>query len=187
MGFHGCTKTTYEKVLNQLEVLKPSDNSYDWLGHGTYFWENNYERAKEWSISKYGDEGRVLGAIIDLGYCLNLTDYGSTEILREAYRFLEFEINISGKRMPENKKGRSENDVLLRDLDCAVIQEVHVLNEKANRDSYDSVRGVFTEGKVIYPGSALVEKTHIQICVVNPNCIKGYFAPIDLNSSYRIP
>ncbi len=36
LGFHGCTKTTYEKVLNQLEALKPSDNSYDWLGHGTY-------------------------------------------------------------------------------------------------------------------------------------------------------
>lgn len=34
---------------------------------------------------------------------------------------------------------------------------------------------MFTEGKPLYPGAGFHEKSHIQICVRNPNCIKGYF------------
>lgn len=52
---------------------------------------------------------------------------------------------------------------------------------------YDSVRGVFEEGLEPYPGSAFKEKTHIQVCVRNPNCIKGYFAPILPNKKYPLP
>ena len=51
----------------------------------------------------------------------------------------------------------------------------------------DSVRGVFVEGKSVYPGAGIPEKTHIQICIVNPNCIKGYFAPMIPDEDYRIP
>lgn len=52
---------------------------------------------------------------------------------------------------------------------------------------YDSVRGVFPEGGEVYPGSGFVDKTHIQICIVNPNCIKGYFNPIPYNKKYAMP
>ena len=45
LGFHGCDKSTYEKVLKNYENLKASDNTYDWLGNGIYFWENSYQRA----------------------------------------------------------------------------------------------------------------------------------------------
>lgn len=31
------------------------------------------------------------------------------------------------------------------------------------------------------------EKTHIQTCVRNPNCIKGYFAPIKEDITWIIP
>ena len=37
-GFHGCNKDTYEKVLYKHKDLKKSDNKYDWLGNGIYFW-----------------------------------------------------------------------------------------------------------------------------------------------------
>lgn len=113
-----------------MENLKASDNTYDWLGNGMYFWENSYQRAYDWASNnpKY-HKPAVLGAVIDLGFCLNLTDYHSTDVLKHNVR------------------------------------------------EYDSVRGVFVEGKEIYPGAAVKEKTHIQLCVVNPNCIKGFFAP----------
>ena len=50
--------------------------------------------------------------------------------------------------------------------------------------SYDSVRGVFVEGSPVYENSGIMNKTHIQICVTNPNCIKGYFRPLEHNKEY---
>ena len=34
IAFHGCDEETFEKVLYHHEDLKPSNNSYDWLGNG---------------------------------------------------------------------------------------------------------------------------------------------------------
>lgn len=56
-----------------------------------------------------------------------------------------------------------------------------------NKMPFDSIRGVFTEGKAIYPKAGFVEKTHIQLCIINPNCIKGYFAPLSYNVEYNMP
>ena len=62
--------------------------------------------------------------------------------------------------MPENKKGISETDLLLRNLDCAVIEQVHNICRKKSKDSlYDSVRGVFLEGGEVYPGAGISDKT----------------------------
>ena len=187
LGFHGCNVDTYELVVRQGKHLKPSENEYDWLGNGIYFWENSYERAYDWAVAKYGENARVVGAILDLGYCLNLTDYRSAEVLKLGYSLLETYRSLSDMEMPENRKGRSKTDLLLRNLDCAVIQQIHTYNKKMEYEPYDSIRGVFTEGGEVYPGAGFVEKTHIQICIVNPNCIKGYFAPIEKNENYRIP
>ena len=30
-------------------MLKASENGHDWLGMGSYFWENNYERALDFT------------------------------------------------------------------------------------------------------------------------------------------
>lgn len=189
LGFHGCRTETFEKVIYNHEHLKRSENSYDWLGNGIYFWENSYERAADWAKERYGDEAAVVGAILDLGHCLNLTDYKSSAVLRLGYTYLQKTRQITGQKMPENRNGRSKQDLLLRDLDCSVIQMIHILTNDSNYglDPFDSVRGVFTEGKCVFPGSGIPEKTHIQICIVNPNCIKGYFAPIEPDSSYRLP
>jgi len=80
IGFHGCCQDTYVNVLYNNQQLKKSDNKYDWLGNGIYFWENSYQRAYEWADKKYKKNAAVLGAVIDLGFCLNLTDYNSTDI-----------------------------------------------------------------------------------------------------------
>ncbi|MGA7236293.1 MAG: hypothetical protein WBY44_11470 [Bryobacteraceae bacterium] len=41
--------------------------------------------------------------------------------------------------------------------------------------SVDTFRGVFIEGEPLYPGAGFYAKTHVQIVVRNPNCIKGVF------------
>lgn len=38
IGYHGCDRAVAEKVLQNKTHLKQSDNSYDWLGPGIYFW-----------------------------------------------------------------------------------------------------------------------------------------------------
>ena len=42
---------------------------------------------------------------------------------------------------------------------------------------FDSVRAAFLEGEPLYPGSMFRKQNHIQIAVINPNCIKGIFLP----------
>ncbi len=187
IGFHGCSKEVFSKVILHGEHLKASDNSYDWLGNGIYFWEQNYERAYEWAKNRYGDDASVIGAIIDLGYCLNLTDSASNQNLRLGYRLLKLRCSMLNKELPKNRKSPKSKDVLLRDLDCAVIQQIHYYNKDTNGQEFDSVRGIFTEGEPVYEGSEFLQKPHVQLCICNPNCIKGYFSPLPKNDNYPLP
>lgn len=187
LGFHGCSKETMETLVCKNGSMKNSRNKYDWLGNGMYFWENSYQRAYDWARNKYDEsDASVVGAVICLGRCLNLTDYHSSDILRRGYEMLEARCNAVGKDMPSNGKKNKNGDVLLRDLDCAVIQQIHDYHRQQNLPAYDSVRGIFVEGGVAYPGAEFQEKTHIQLCVVNPNCIKGFFIPRMPDEKYTI-
>ena len=108
-------------------------------------------------------------------------------MLKRGYEMLKVRYTTLGKDLPCNGKENKAGDILLRDLDCAVIQQIHQYHKDQNVREYDSVRGVFIEGKEVYPGAAVREKTHIQLCVVNPNCIKGFFAPRKADSQYLVP
>lgn len=189
LGFHGCNHDTYKKVLFNGEALKKSENSYDWLGHGIYFWEQNFIRAQDWARQRYGEENAyVIGAVIDLGYCLNLTDSFASHYLSRGYELLKIRCDAAGIPLPSNRPSKKTADVLLRDLDCAVIQQIHDYNRQAtDATEFDSVRGIFLEGKPPYEGSEFREKTHIQLCIRNPNCIKGYFNPLSPDKKYSMP
>lgn len=123
LGFHGCSKKVFDNVLHRGETLRKSDNSYDWLGNGIYFWGHSHERAMEWAVNRYGEgDGYVIGAALDLGNCLNLTDYASSEVLRTGYELLRVRCETAGTEIPHNRISKKSRDVLLRDLDCAVIE-----------------------------------------------------------------
>ena len=197
LAFHGCDEDTYQKVLYNHENLLPSNNAYDWLGNGIYFWEDSVDRAKQWAESacerynkKHPDEPAkkpaVIGAVVSLGNCLNLTDYKSGDILRTGYEILKYELEINGKKLPVNRDIKGNTDLLYRDLDCAVIQRIHQYNKENKKRGFDSVRGVFLEGNPVYENDGIMEKTHVQLCIVNPNCIKGYFKPLIPNTNWEI-
>lgn len=189
IGFHGCDQTVFDRVIKEGEPLKQSQNEYDWLGHGIYFWEQNYQRALEWAQkSPKIKTPAVIGAVIDLGYCLNLTDSASADILRIGYQLLKERCDLAHVELPQNVPSKKVSDILLRNLDCAVIQQIH--DYKIHVDDslpFDSVRGIFIEGDPVYPGACFMEKTHVQICIVNPNCIKGYFNPLTYDKNYPMP
>ena len=139
IGFHGCDKTVVDAVVAGKTNLLSSTNDYDWLGNGIYFWENNEERAWQWAkdLAKRKNsqikEPAVVGAIIDLGYCFDLTD-------------------------------------------STYLQEL--------KAAYESMVTVYKESGIEL---GFREKNHIQICVCNPNCIKGYFLPRGINQDYPNP
>jgi len=49
LGFHGCDEVLAESVFAGKTTLTASQNNYDWLGHGIYFWENNPQRALDYA------------------------------------------------------------------------------------------------------------------------------------------
>lgn len=184
-GFHGCDASVKEAVLHGGEDLKPSQNKYDWLGSGIYFWEQNAQRAMDFAMLAAEDEkltkGRiqkpsVIGAVIDLGNCMNLMDAVHIQRLKEAYHMLRDMTALMGTDLPVNQGSGSDKPVRL--LDRAVIETLHIyIKDTPILKPYDTVRGLFQEGPPLYPGGGFMEQTHIQICVRNANCIKAYFDP----------
>jgi len=193
LGFHGCDESIINDILIGKKELKQSDNTYDWLGHGIYFWENSPSRAVEFAefLKNNPQHARtpikspsVIGAVIDLGYCLDLTDYSYLQLLKGGYELLKTAIDTSGVKFTNKPIGENK-DLLFRELDCAVIETLHSLRTPdSDLKPFDSVRGVFWEGKEIYPNAGFKEKNHIQICIRNRNCIKGYFLPRKFDSDY---
>lgn len=195
LGFHGCDKSIATNLISNSSNIAKSEKPYDWLGHGMYFWENNLERAWEWARDKEKDgkikEAAVIGAVINLGTCLDFLDSKYLNIMEIYYNLMEANYIAIGKSLPKNKDVSKDahKDKLIRELDCATIEFMHEqifssYQEEIQKNAgytnikiFDSTRGVFTEGGEAFPGSAIEKKSHIQICIRNLNCIKGIFLP----------
>lgn len=177
-GYHGCDRKVGEAIVAGKEKLTISKNKYDWLGSGIYFWENAPSRALDWAkqcahnphLSRgIVNEPFVVGAIIDLGLCLNLMDFSYVEVLKKAYSNLKQTFDLIDKPLPKNEGN-------MHGLDCAVINTAVALNLEDGNKDFDTVRGAYIEGSPVYPQAQLYDKTHIQISVRNPACIIGYFS-----------
>jgi hypothetical protein len=56
VGYHGCTEAFAKGLLlgkKPISDWRPSQNEWDWLGHGIYFWEHAPARALRWAREKY--------------------------------------------------------------------------------------------------------------------------------------
>ncbi|MGB0060033.1 hypothetical protein [Candidatus Binatus sp.] len=175
LGYHGCDKAVGERILRG-EPFKQSNNDYDWLGPGIYFWEANPLRGLDFARearkrrSSKIKQPFVIGAVISLGLCLDLTTAAGVEQVRAAHRDLSRLAAASRVELPQNSPDR-----LRQQLDCAVIQMVHTIRRDRKDQPIDTVKGVFLEGRPIYEGSGFYARTHIQIAVRNHECIKGVF------------
>lgn len=181
IGFHGCDEEVARRVVLNRATLVTSNNAYDWLGGGIYFWENDPIRAFEFAKDKY-EEPCVIGAVINLGYCLDLSTRTGLNSIKAAWSDMVKPIYDTGV-LKNNKPGRKgENgELMLRFLDCYVVEAVHYYNKKKGYEAFDSVRAPFWEGEEIYPTAGFFNKNHIQLCIRNTDCILGYFLPKDLD------
>ena len=183
VGYHGCDAALTRKVLLGDEDMEPSENPYDWLGNGIYFWEHGPARAMQFAA----DEARrkpskvktpsVLGAYIYFGDCFDLLDVAFTSILEAVYPSFVADLKNRGEPIPQNEKLRSDGTKLFHALDRAVIEFAIKLSEEADGRKFDTVRGAFWEGASAFPGSEIEKQSHIQIAVRNPDCVLGYFKP----------
>ncbi len=178
LGYHGCDESVAERLLGG-EPFQKSKNDYDWLGHGIYFWEANPRRGREFAAElQDASWGRditrpaVVGAIIDLGLCLDLTTSAGIQQVRDAYEAYISNCEAAGYEPLRNSQDAHQ---LRRPLDCVVFAHLHEIRKDNDEPVIDTVRGAFVEGEPVYEGAGFRAKTHIQICVCNTSCIKGVF------------
>jgi hypothetical protein len=173
IAYHGCDESVVKRVLWNGEPLSKSENEYDWLGYGIYFWEFGPERALEWAFEqkkrnpKRIKKPAVLGAVIQLGNCFDLLDTRNTALLESIY---DGYIVKAPEPLPQNRG-------LLHNLDCAVLNYGLPKLEAGYGAAFQTVRGVFQEGQPAFTGSDIRRKSHIQVAVRDPACILGYFKP----------
>ena len=167
LAYHGCEAAFAEALIRgelRVEDWQPIRNPYDWLGHGIYFWEFAPRRAMTW-----GGKGDVVGAVIQLGLCLDLTDVYHTNMLRAEYKVVRQARRMQGVPLPRNKGKR-------RDLDCLIINEF-VKDNALDGITFQTVRCPFLEGRPAFPGSGIRRESHIQIAVRDRAAILGVFRP----------
>ncbi len=184
MGYHGCPANRPESLAfvrgliagtHRIEDWRPSSNEYDWLGGGVYFWEYGPERARQWA----GRDGEVIGALVQLGNCFDLTDPGCEKLLRITYGKVADVYANRGAALPTNEAAGGFS----RKLDRLILDQAMDIADAASIEgnqpelAFQTVRSAFEEGEAAFPGSKLRTQTHIQIAVRKLSCILGIFRP----------
>ena len=177
VAYHGCDAEVAERLLGG-EQFQRSQNDYDWLGEGVYFWEYGADRAFEFARDQKRrgklTSPAVVGALVQLGTCFDLMDTHFTKELPVAFQRLKELRAEAGEPLPVNEGGTP--DRLLRRRDCAVLNYYLTwLQERGT--TYDTVRCGFVEGPPAYDGSGIQCQSHVQIAVRNEACIVGVFRP----------
>jgi len=165
VGFHGTTKVTADRIVTGGK-FRPSQNDYDWLGSGIYFWEYAPKQAWQWARKRYSKNTKiaVVGSMIRLGNCFDLLDPENATALIETKKILE----KTAVRLPKNHNAKKY-------LDCAVFQAFYKIQED-NEEKVDSTRAVYVptdSKKRLWDRSWLYRESHVQLCVRNPMCILG--------------
>ncbi len=188
LAYHGCDATVRDDlVTGTLPSLKPSENRYDWLGPGIYFYEGDCQRARQFAQASHDHPHRyytkqpigtpsVVGAVLRISSCLDMTTQDGLLHYRAGYQTLQEA--LVGRALPRNlPAGDFDTDVILHHLDEAVIRMVHAMRASQGLQSFQLVRGAFYQGPEAAPSSAFREGTHIQLALCDPACVVGWFLP----------
>ena len=140
-----------------------SRNHYNWLGDGAYFFQDSPVRAREWARQRFGEQAAVVGAEIDLGDCIDLLDVPWHAQIARVYPHYIAECEQQGRPLPRQSAGahRLDRDVMNYLID--VLEEENTV--------VSGVRAAFSEGEPAFPGSALLNQSHVQIAIRAPGAI----------------
>lgn len=190
--YHGCDITTRDDLVSgRLKHLSHSNNRYDWLGPGAYFFEGDVERALLFAEAAHRNPDRrytakpiatpaVVGAILQVQSWLDMTTQAGIREFSLAYQAFTDGRHAAGKPIPANRPANSsDSDVIYRALDNAVFTWLH--DARASQDPpappFQAVRAAFHQGEKVAPTSGFHVNTHIQISLRDNHCIVGWFLP----------
>jgi hypothetical protein len=121
----------------------------------------------------------VIGAMINLGNCCDRLDTAHTRLSAGLFPLYRQACEKTHTPLPENRPAhaRKLEGPILRHLDCAVINWRLDFIEKEEHQHFHTVRCLFSEGKPVFEGSEILEKSHVQIAVRDDVAIIGRFKP----------
>ena len=155
IGYHGTSVRAARRILSS--GFEISRNEYDWLGGGAYFFQDAPARALEWARERFGDDAAVIGAEIDLEDCIDLLDVQWHPVVQESYADLLGRLKASDQPVPRQTAGAHRLDRAVINRMVGLLQSRGILVR--------SVRAAFIEGEPLFPGSALWNRSHVQIAV----------------------
>jgi nucleotide-binding universal stress UspA family protein len=161
IGFHGTSVEAAQRILSS--GFQVSRNEYDWLGDGVYFFQDAPARALEWARKRFGDQAAVIGAEIDLTDGIDLLDVRWHAAVGDAYARYRAVLVRQGTPLPRQTRGAHRRD-------RAVLNYLAARLEAAGQP-VKSVRTAFAEGEPLFPESALLDRSHVQIAVRDPSAI----------------
>lgn len=188
VAYHGCDIVTRDALVRgQLRALKQSQNKYDWLGPGVYFFENDPERALRFADASQRHPERlytkqpivtpaVVGAVLRVQHWLDMTTQAGIVEFANAYEAL----SQVDHALPTNHQSHPDDrDFILRQLDNAVFSYLHEVRHERGMTEYQVVRGAFGQGDEVSPHSGFRLDSHIQLAVRDQACVVGWFLPSD--------
>jgi hypothetical protein len=161
-GYHG-TSAAHAAVILRDGFIR-SDNDYDCLGDGVYFFEDGLAQASAWATRAHPSEPAVVQADVRLEDCMDLKDsVGWVPLLAEAHDEV---LRVSREQdLPLPRQTGSTHR-----LDRMVVEvTVAILERKGT--PIRAVRAVFAEGAPAFPGSFLSEGFHVQVAVRDTDLI----------------
>ena len=164
-GYHGTSQTKAANILKH--GFRVSDNDYDWLGTGIYFFQDAPLRAKQWATQQHPDNPAVIRSRIRLDNCIDLFDIGWQPLLKNVYNSFVEQYRETNRPLPKQQPVRSK----AHRLDCAFFNySIEFIAPQGQ--NIDGVRAAFMEGERLFPDSAVLELAHVQIAIRNPELIK---------------
>lgn len=190
LAYHGCDATVRDDlVAGRLPCLKPSQNPYDWLGSGIYFFEGDHRRAQLFAEAAHRRPDRqytrqpiatpaTVGALLCVNRWLDMTTQEGHDHFRSGLAKLQNAMRLASLEMPRNRPAHDQDsEVLLRHLDRSVFEMLHEFRRTDPASSIQAVRGAFYQGAPLAPSSEFREHTHIQIALTDPSCVVAWFLP----------
>lgn len=163
-GYHGTSATQAAVIVR--DGFLPSDNDYDCLGNGVYFFEDGLAPARAWAKRAHPNEPAVVQADIHLEDCMDLKDkLGWVPLLTQAHGEMLRVSRQQGLALPPQTSDAHRLDRAVMEFTVAILEREGM--------QIRAVRGVFAEGPPAFPGSFLSEGSHVQVAVRDTDLISN--------------